>query len=157
MSSRGPWSNERIERYLEEARIPLRIACNGPSGHPLMASLWYLPIGSGLWCATQRSAKLASNLERDPRCAFEVSVETPPYRGVRGRARATLHPDRGEEILRRLIDRYLGGSDSELARLLLSRSESETAIEIEPMTRLSWDYRDRMEGSRSGASRGAGG
>jgi hypothetical protein len=31
-----------------------------------------------------------------------------PYRGVRGTGVATLHDDRGEDILRVLIERYLG-------------------------------------------------
>jgi hypothetical protein len=50
-------------------------------------------------------------------------VESPPYRGVRGRGIATLNDDRGEEILRRLIERYLGDSSSRLASFLLARVE----------------------------------
>jgi hypothetical protein len=97
-----------------------------------------------LWCATQRSAHVVSMLTRDPRCAFEISVETPPYRGVRGPAVASLHDDRGEEILRKLIDRYLRTSNSKLASLLLARAEHETAIAIEPKTYVSWDFSERM-------------
>ena len=110
----------------------------------MLAALWFTPVGDRLWCATQRTASVASLLERDPRCSFEVSVETPPYRGVRGRAVATLHPDRGEEMLRTLMDRYLGDSNPRLASLLLANVEHETAIAIEPQTLVSWDYRERM-------------
>jgi nitroimidazol reductase NimA-like FMN-containing flavoprotein (pyridoxamine 5'-phosphate oxidase superfamily) len=143
MKRKGPWSSDEVARFLEQARIPVRIACNG-SGHPLLASLWFLPVGQTLWCATQRSAAVASLLERDPRCAFEVSVETPPYRGVRGKAIARLHDERGEEVLRALLDRYVSGTDSKLARFLLSRVEQETAVAIEPQTLVSWDFRERM-------------
>jgi hypothetical protein len=144
MRRKGPWSSDRIERFLRESRIPLRIACNGASGHPLIASLWFVPLGGRLWCATQRTASLVSCLARDPRCAFEVSLEAPPYRGVRGRGAATLHRDRGEEILRLLIQRYQGGATTKLARLLLARADREIAISIEPRTLVSWDYTDRM-------------
>jgi len=139
-----PGSKDKIERFLLDARIPIRIASNGASGHPIMASLWFLPQGDKLWCATQKSANMASLLARDPRCAFEVSVEDPPYRGVRGTGLATLHDDRGEEILYALIERYLGSTDSKFARSLLKRAGQETAIAIEPQTLVSWDFEARM-------------
>lgn len=144
MKRKGPWSSEQVERFLEASRAPIRIACNGASGHPVLASLWFVPQGGRLWCATQRTASVVSHLARDPRCAFEISVESPPYYGVRGQALATLHDDRGEEILRTLIDRYLGDSSSRLAALLMARVEHETALVIEPQTLVSWDYRERM-------------
>ena len=148
MIVKGPWSRMQLEGFLEEARVPVRLACNGASGHPVLASLWFLPFEDELWCATQRSAHVASILTRDPRCAFEVSVETPPYRGVRGPAVASLHDYRGEEILRRLMDRYLGNSNSQLASLLLAGAEHETAIAIAPDKYLSWDYTERMKEAR---------
>ena len=52
--------------------------------------------------------------------------------------------ERGEEILRALCERYLGGTDSGLARFLLGRVDRETAIALEPRTLVSWDYRERM-------------
>jgi hypothetical protein len=85
-----------------------------------------------------------SRLREDRRCAFEVAPETAPYRGVRGQALAELHDERGEEILRLLIDRYLEDPTSRFARWLLSRARHETAIAIEPLALLSWDFRERM-------------
>jgi nitroimidazol reductase NimA-like FMN-containing flavoprotein (pyridoxamine 5'-phosphate oxidase superfamily) len=144
MRRKGPWSQEHLERFLSEARIPLRLACNGASGAPVLASLWFVPIEGRLWCATQRSAHVVSHLSRDPRCAFEVAVDTPPYRGVRGQGLARLHDARGEPILRTLVQRYLEDSSSEFARWLLSRADRETAIEIEPRALVTWDYGRRM-------------
>lgn len=109
----------------------------------MRASLWFVPLEGRLWCATQRSARVASLLGQDSRCAFESQ----PYHGVRGSARASLDEDRGEEILRVLIDRYLGDASSWLARDLLGRSEQETAIAIEPQTLVCWDYEKRMRGA----------
>jgi nitroimidazol reductase NimA-like FMN-containing flavoprotein (pyridoxamine 5'-phosphate oxidase superfamily) len=147
MSGNGPWSTEQIESFLRDVRIPVRVAVNAASGYPLIASLWFVPMDGKLWCATQRSSSVVQVLTRDPRCAFEVSVEAPPYRGVRGPGVATMHDDRGEEILRALIGRYLRDPMSRLARSLLSRVEHETAISIEPKALVSWDYRKRMKGS----------
>jgi len=147
MTRKGPWSTEQIEGFLRATRIPVRVACNGMHGSPLLASLWFAAIDGQLWCATQRSARIVSLLERDPRCAFEVSVETPPYRGVRGRGMARIDSARGEEILRLLIERYLRDVNTPPAPLLLSRVETEVAIAIKPQSITSWDYSERMAGA----------
>jgi len=144
MKTKGPWLQGEIERFLDETRVPVRLAANGTSGHPVLASLWYLPEDGRLWCATQRNASVANLLARDAHCAFDVSVETVPYRGLRGQGLATLHDDRGEEVLRKLMHRYLGDSKPQLARSLLARAATETAIAIEPQTLVSWDYVERM-------------
>ena len=144
MRPKGPWSKNEIERFLQQTRIPLRLACTGASGHPVIASLWFVALGDSLWCATRQTASVVSHLRRDGRCAFEVAPETAPYRGVRGQGFAELHDERGEEILRLLIDRYLEDPTSRFARWLLSRAPHETAIAIEPLTLLSWDFRERM-------------
>ena len=144
MNTKGPWSQSETECFLDEARVPVRLACNGRSGHPVLASLWYQPEDGRLWCATQRNSSLTKLLARDSQCAFEVSLERPPYRGVRGQGLATLHDDRGEEILTKLIQRYLGDSMPKLANSLLERVATETAIAIQPQTLISWDYAVRM-------------
>jgi hypothetical protein len=145
---KGPWSEREIGEFLADVRVPIRIACNGASGHPVVAALWFVPLDGKLWCATQRTASLARILERDPRCGFDVSVESPPYRGVRGAGLATLHDERGAEILDALIERYVGSSMPRLEHYLRSRVDQETAIAIEPRSLVSWDYRERMVKSR---------
>jgi hypothetical protein len=134
-------------RFLEDAVIPVRLAAVMPSQWPVIVSLWFVPLEGSLWCATQGTAKIVEYLKSDPRCAFEVAPEEPPYRGVRGRATATLHPVRGEEVLKILLRRYLGGIDSPLARTLLAKSATEVAVEIRPASVTSWDYRARMKNS----------
>jgi nitroimidazol reductase NimA-like FMN-containing flavoprotein (pyridoxamine 5'-phosphate oxidase superfamily) len=142
--TRGPWSLAQIEEHLERSVIPLRLAWLAPSGSPWVTSLWYVWREGALWCASVSDAAVVRSLQRDPRSGFEVASEVPPYCGVRGRGRATLLPERGEEILRVLLGRYLGGDDGSLAHWLLSRVEREVAIRIEPDQLASWDYRERM-------------
>ncbi len=144
LRTRGPWSPAEIEAHLERSVIPLRLAWLAPSGFPWVTSLWYVRREGALWCASVSDAAIVRSLRRDPRCGFEVASELPPYRGVRGRGRAALGLERGEEILRALVDRYLGGDGGPLARWLLSRVEREVAIRIEPDQLASWDYRERM-------------
>ncbi|HEY5638854.1 MAG TPA: hypothetical protein VIW01_02275 [Dehalococcoidia bacterium] len=136
--------------FLEGVKIPLKLGALTQSGWPVIVSLWFVWREGSLWCATQRSAKIADHLMRDSRCAFEVAPDQPPYRGIRGRATARLHPQRGEEILRVLLDKYLGGTDSPLAKRLLAKTETEVAIEVSPVSIHTWDYRERMKHSIEG-------
>jgi hypothetical protein len=85
-------------------------------------------------------------LERDPRCAFEVAGDDPPYRGVRGQGEAHLSTADGPAVLLSLIDRYLGDRDSTFARWLVSRSSDEVAIRVNPGWMTSWDFTRRMGG-----------
>ena len=109
----------------------------------MILSLWYLYSDGKLICSTQKSSKLVSFLSADPRCAFEIAPETPPYRGVRGKGTVELIEEGAMEILKKLIARYLGGKDSSLAQYLLSR-DNEVSIVISPEKLYTWDYSLRM-------------
>lgn len=143
----GPWSAEQVAAHLEQAVIPLRLAVLGAAGTPLLLSLWFLPDDGALWCATSGKAKVVRHLARDPRCGFEVAADMPPYRGVRGQGRASLHPAKGADVLSRLLRRYAIDPASRLARMLTARADQETAIRIDPDRITSWDFSRRMAGA----------
>jgi hypothetical protein len=144
MQTSGPWSERQIRAHLEAAVLPLRLASNTASGHPLLLSLWFVPLEGALYCAALASSRVVGSLARDPRCSVEVAADQPPYRGIRGRGAARLEPARGEEILRLALRRYLGSDDGPLARWLLSRSAREVAIRISLDRIASFDYTARM-------------
>jgi hypothetical protein len=139
-----------IEQFLTEVQIPLRLSCISNSGWPVVISLWYLYEEGNLYCATPQAARVVAYLNEDPRCAFEIAADQPPYCGVRGPALATIEPERGLEILERLLGRYLGGTDNALARQLLGRSLPEVAIRLAPQKYHSWNFSDRMTSSIPG-------
>jgi nitroimidazol reductase NimA-like FMN-containing flavoprotein (pyridoxamine 5'-phosphate oxidase superfamily) len=130
--------------FLDAMRIPLRLSCVTTSGWPVVLSLWYLHDAGRLYCATLETARVVAYLRREPRCGFEVAADQPPYCGVRGRAVAEIDPAQGQDVLGRLIDRYLGARDNSLARRLLARSQDEVAIVLTPVQVFTWDYRQRM-------------
>jgi hypothetical protein len=140
----GPFDLGRATAFLDESVIPLRLAAVAPSGWPLVVSLWFARDGDTLLCATQQSSPLVTALAREPRCAFEVAGCEPPYRGVRGRALVTVEPDAELEILRRLVERYLGDTEGRFASWLLGRTTPEVALRLDPVEVSSWDYRGRM-------------
>jgi hypothetical protein len=152
----GPWSPEQTREYLTERAVPIRVATRTPGGRLWMLSLWYLFRDGALWCATSASADVVAFIEDDPGVAFEVSENEPPYMGVRGSAEASLSPDEDKSLLRELIARYLGGTDSTLARRLLDADREEVRIRLEPTRTHTWDYSERMRDAVGTGAEGEG-
>lgn len=146
MKRKGPWKQVEIDRYLEDVRVPARIAVTGRRGRPIVVSAWFLWRDGAIWCASARSSAMVQALEADPRCGFEIAADAPPYCGVRGQGEAEIL-DGGEALLRELYRRYGGHEDHEFGRWLLGRDAEEVRIRIAPERMMSWDYRDRMAGA----------
>ncbi len=141
---RGSWTEPEVTAFLEEATIPIRLATHRPDGSLWLVTLWYRYRDGMLECATGASSALVRFLRHDPAVAFEVSTNDVPYRGVRGNGTADLAPDTDKAVLRALLERYLGGTDSDLAVWLLDDAREEIRIRIEPHEIYSWDYSERM-------------
>ncbi len=141
----GPWNQARVQEFLAETRIPMRLAANTDSGFPIVLSVWFLPEEDELLAVVHQDARIAKRLKADARCAFEIAPDQPPYRGVRGQATASLDSDGAAALLERLLDRYLSSTNSSLGRFLLARAEEELIVRLRPNWMASWDYSRRME------------
>ena len=143
---KGHWSQAQIDEYLQATTVPLRLACIGGDGFPRVVSVWFSYLEGKFYCVSHRDSKLIALLRGNDRVGFEVAPNEPPYCGVRGQGVAQLSELGGGEALAQLLERYLGGAESRLADWLLSRSDEELLISIEPRRLFTWDYRERMEG-----------
>ena len=148
---RGPFSPSEIDDYLDETVIPMRLATVGPTGWPLVVSLWFLRKEDELLAATRPTSTLVALLAREQRCAFEIAADTAPYRGLRGRAEVLLDDAAGGLVLESLLERYLGGTESPLARRLLATAADEVCLRLRPRSLVSWDFSARMSSSISRA------
>ncbi|MFB6309999.1 MAG: pyridoxamine 5'-phosphate oxidase family protein [Salinirussus sp.] len=141
----GPWSAADLQDFLEQATIPLRLAVLTPAGRPWIVPLWFLYRDGTFRCATGRDAEIIERIEANPAVGFDVSTNEVPYRGVRGHGRVTVSPDEDKRLLRELLERYLGGTDSALATSLLADDREEVKITIQPDRLVTWDYASRMQ------------
>ena len=141
------WSKAEATAYLEDATVPVRLACRTPNGGLWILSLWFRYDNGAVHCATSADADVVSYLEANPSVAFEISDNDPPYRGVRGAGEVTIEPDEGKALLRELFERYLGGTDNALADRLLAEGREEVRIRIDPTKLYTWDFSERMPGS----------
>jgi len=147
MEPTGAWDRERTETFLRSETIPIRLSCHTQADVLWMLSLWYLYRDDALWCATSASADVVDYLTGDDRVAFEISTNDPPYKGVRGNGTASIEADPDKTLLKELLERYLGGTDSPLAERLLSPERDEVRIRIDPAKMYTWDFSERMQGS----------
>jgi len=136
---------QQMADYLAAARIPLRLACNGGNGFPLVASHWFEYRDGAFYLAIHQNSRVASLLDQNPLCGFEIAADTIPYRGVRGQGTVTLSRQGAAAQLDTLIMRYLGKRESRLAQWLLGRADEEYVVRIAPSWITSWDFSERME------------
>lgn len=141
----GVWSQSETETFLDAAIIPLRLGCHNPAGGLWMLSLWYRFHEGRIQCATSKQADVVSFLRRNDEVCFEVSTNSPPYMGVRGAGTANITEDGAKDVLRTLVDQYLGTREAEMAQWLLSDDREEVAITIDPSRLHTWDYTPRMQ------------
>ena len=137
--------NTRDTKDLVNLAVPLRLACLTNSGWPMIVPLWFKFLNDRFYCATQEDAKIISYLKKDNRCAFEISSEIPPYRGIRGQGKTIIKKELGINILQTIIEKYIQKKDTNLTTFLLKRKENEVAIEIIPIKIFYWDYTNRMK------------
>ena len=109
-----------------------------------MLSLWYRYRDGAFHCATGADADVVGYLEHDASVAFEISDNDPPYRGVRGSGEVSIEPDEDKALLRELLERYLGGTDSPLADRLLAEGREEVRLTVDPTKLYTWDFSERM-------------
>jgi nitroimidazol reductase NimA-like FMN-containing flavoprotein (pyridoxamine 5'-phosphate oxidase superfamily) len=140
----GAWDREAVADFLADATIPVRLACRTPSGRLWQVTLWFVHRDGRIACATSADADVVRFIREHPGVAFDISTNEMPYRGVRGYGTTTIEPDPGKELLADLVERYLGGTDSELADTLLDEGRDEVRVLVEPDRVHSWDYSDRM-------------
>mgnify|MGYP006179018189 FL=1 len=143
----GPWSLETVQTYLGEVEIPVQLAALNNDNLPVLISLWFSYENNHIWCATQRDAHIVKLLIKNPSCAFQISSEHMPYKGVRGQATASIIESDGARILDTLVTKYLKESDSKFAKWLTSRKANEVAIQLDLVSVATWDFSGRMVNS----------
>ena len=146
VGKKSSWNEAQIGAYLKETVIPMRIAITD-GDFPTICSLWfdYDPIQGELICATHARSQIARLIAKNPRCAFEIASNTPPYCGVRGKAMIEVDAAAAAQSLPRLITRYMGDTNAGLGQRLMSRVDEELELRLKPVWISAWDYGQRME------------
>ena len=138
------WQATDICAFLANTAVPAHLACHDNNGFPLICSLWFYYHDEYLWCVSNEKSHVVKLLRANNKVAFEISQNTPPYLGIRGRGEATLLREPAADLLATMFSRYQIATDSKLAKWLLGRIDTEYAIRIDIKRISAWDYTQRM-------------
>ena len=102
-----------------------------------------------MYTCTPEAAKKVQNIRRNPdKIYFSIDNENYHYKGVKGRAVATISEDMQKNlpIMERINMKYLGTLEQPLSKMLMenTRNGIEVAIEITPKFFSAWDFGKAM-------------
>jgi PPOX class probable F420-dependent enzyme len=108
-------TTEEVRAFLSHGTRTAKVATVMEDGRPHVMPVWFVVDGEQLVFTTGASSVKGRNLRRDPRVAFLVDDETPPYAFVHARGRVTIQEDL-DELLRcatAIGARYMGEDRAE--------------------------------------------
>lgn len=125
-------ADSEIATLLNDLASPVRLASHSPNGFPLISTLWFLYEDGVFWCITQQRTLLRRNLAANPRCGFEITLDSQRFKLLRGQGLATLDLTDGARVTERMITRYLANPDGSTAAAMRKQIPTEYAIAIQP-------------------------
>jgi general stress protein 26 len=140
-----------VNNFLE-SRLNMQIATIDEEGYPMIQPTWFLydnKDSGKIYTATQKMAKKVQNIRRNPdKIYFSIDDENYPYKGVKGRAVATISEDiqKNLPIVEKINIKYLGTIEHPLAKMIIenTRNGTEVVIEITPKFFSAWDFGKAM-------------
>jgi PPOX class probable F420-dependent enzyme len=149
---------EMIRSFLDRSR-PAMLGVVGtldPDGGPHIVPVWYRYDGQQVHIWTLETRRWVKNIVRDPRVAFSVQEETPPFAAVTMRGWATILTSQGEEVsqeIRRITRRYV--EEPEVETYIQDWTHLRTIVSITPERINAWSeeyYDHRAMGRPNGDS-----
>jgi PPOX class probable F420-dependent enzyme len=125
-------------------------------GGPHLVPVWYRYAGERIYIWTLETRRWVKNLARDPRVAFSVQEDEPPYMAVTLRGRATITTGDGEDVtqeIRRITARYV--EEPHVAEYMRKWAHLRTIISITPEQISGWvdsDYLNSAARNRTSAA-----
>jgi general stress protein 26 len=141
----GPMTEAEVDSFLE-SKLNLQLATVDEMGDPNIQPLWFYYDKSNkkLYVMTGKTTKKVQNIRRNPaKIYFSIDDETPPMKGVKGKARITIFedPQKIVPIAEKICLKYLGTLDHPDAKRLLeyARNGDTVMLEINPKFFSAWD------------------
>ena len=131
---------EELGDLLDQAKCAT-LATHFRDGTTLLSPVWHEWRDGGFTVAVGAGDIKVRHIERDARVSISVAEDTPPYRGVEVRGRATTGKEGAKEVTRRIAIRYLGPEQGARYADLMSQADL-ALIRIEPGVLRVWDFAD---------------
>jgi general stress protein 26 len=143
----GPMTEKELKDFLENKDLIIHIGTVDEKGEPNVTPTGYYfdRDSDKIYITTQKNSKKVDNLRRKNTIYFCVDDPTPPYKGVRGKARVKINDEdisHNLSITKKLVMKNTGSLEDPIAKWLLSETENgnEVILEISPNYYSTWDY-----------------
>jgi nitroimidazol reductase NimA-like FMN-containing flavoprotein (pyridoxamine 5'-phosphate oxidase superfamily) len=138
-------SESQVKEFLSNSKLNLLLGTIDEKDEPNVHPVWYLYDNDKLYVETAKTAKKAQNIRNGRNIVyFCIDDEKIPYKGVRGKASATIIEDVSKmlPIAEKIMVKYTGGLENKVARFLLDgvKSSSSVLLELEPRYFATWDH-----------------
>ena len=137
-------SEEQISDFLANSKLNLRLGTIYSAGDPNIHPVQYFYEKGKLYVLSSKTSKKVQNIKNKNTVYFCVDDETPPPKGVRGKATVEIL-DNIQDILpiaEKLCLKNLGSVDNEIAKHFLDSVKNgfHILLEITPKYYSSWDH-----------------
>ena len=138
-----------VKKFLEnnDNKLNLQLATIDEEGYPNIQPVWFYfdKDSEKIYVGTQKTTKKIQNIQRNPdKIYFSIDDENFPYKGVKGRAVASLSDDvsKNMKIVERINLKYLGTLEHPLAKMLMENTQNgtEIVVELTPTYFSAWDF-----------------
>ena len=139
-------TTEGVIDFLTNSKLNLHLSTIDEKGDPNIHPTWFYFDSStnAIYIGTGKQSKKTINLKNHDTVYFCIDEPNQPYKGVRGKGKVKVHDstDHNVPIEEKIVVKYLGGLESQGAKMLmdLSRSGDAVIIEITPSYFSTWDY-----------------
>ena len=142
----APLNANEVKEFLTNSRLNVHIATIDEKGFPNIHPTWYYfdESSNNIYIAISKHSKKVSNLKKNLYIYFCIDDPNPPYKGVRGKGNASIseNVDSNISIAEKIMLKYLGSLEHQMAKTLMElvRKGDEISIEIAPQYFSTWDY-----------------
>ncbi|HET6517925.1 MAG TPA: pyridoxamine 5'-phosphate oxidase family protein [Nitrosopumilaceae archaeon] len=137
-------TQQQVIDFLTKSKLNLQLGTVDKNSEPNIHPVWYFYNDEKLYIETSKTSKKVQNIKNNNNVYFSIDDETIPYKGVRGKATVKIFDqvDQMLPIAEKIMLKYTGSLDNEIAKFLLNgvKSGSSVILELNPKFYSTWDH-----------------
>lgn len=137
-------TESQVTNFLANSKLNLLLGTIDDRGDPNVHPVWYFYQDDKLYVETGKTAKKAQNIQNNQSVYFCIDDETIPYKGVRGKANASIIGEVSKmlPIAEKIMLKYTGSLNNKVAQFLLDgvKTGASVILELEPKYFATWDH-----------------
>ena len=137
-------SEEQVIDFLTKSKLNLLLGTIDSNQEPNVHPVWFFYENGKLYVETAKTSKKVANIKKNSTIYFCIDDEVLPYKGVRGKGtvRISDNVDANLPIAEKIMLKYTGSLDNEIAKFLLDgvKKGFSVLLEITPKYYSTWDH-----------------